>query len=61
MLFLSEYALATGDKSVLPGLNRLALEAAKGQSRVGSWGHGFAIPDGRLGGYGMMSQTSRKT
>jgi hypothetical protein len=55
MLFLSEYALATGDKSVLPGLNRLALEAAKGQSRVGSWGHGFAIPDGRLGGYGMMN------
>ena len=33
----------------------LALEAAKGQSAVGSWGHGFAIPDGRLGGYGMMN------
>ncbi len=55
MLFLSEYALATGDESVLPGLKRLALEAAKGQSAVGSWGHGFAIPDGRLGGYGMMN------
>lgn len=49
MLFLSEYAMATGDESVLPGLKRLALEAAKGQSAVGSWGHGFAIPDGRLG------------
>jgi hypothetical protein len=55
MLFLSEYALATGDESVLPGLTRLAVEAAKGQSAVGSWGHGFAIPDGRLGGYGMMN------
>jgi len=55
MLFLSEYALATGDESVQPGLKRLALEAAKGQSAVGSWGHGFAIPDGRLGGYGMMN------
>jgi hypothetical protein len=55
MLFLAEYALATGDESVLPGLKRLAVEAAKGQSAVGSWGHGFAIPDGRLGGYGMMN------
>ena len=55
MLFLSEYALATGDESVLPGLKRLALGSAKGQSAVGSWGHGFAIPDGRLGGYGMMN------
>lgn len=55
MLFLSEYAMATGDQSVLPGLKRLAIEAAMGQSAVGSWGHGFAIPDGRLGGYGMMN------
>jgi len=55
MLFLAEYAIATGDESVLPGLTRLAMEASKGQSAVGSWGHGFAIPDGRLGGYGMMN------
>lgn len=55
MVFLSEYILSTGDDSVLPGLRRLALETAKGQSAVGSWGHGFAIPDGRLGGYGMMN------
>jgi hypothetical protein len=47
--------LATGDQSVMPGLRRLALEAANGQSAVGSWGHGFARPDGRLGGYGMMN------
>ena len=55
LLFLSEYALATGDESIMLGLKRLALGVAKGQSAVGSWGHGFAIPDGRLGGYGMMN------
>lgn len=55
MLLLSEYVGATGDRSVMPGLSRLALEAARGQSAVGSWGHGFAVPDGRLGGYGMMN------
>ncbi len=54
-MLLSEYVLATGDESVMPGLRRLALEAANGQSIVGSWGHGFARPDGRLGGYGMMN------
>ena len=55
MMFLSEYKMATGDDSVMPGLKRLALEAAHGQSAVGSWGHKFAQPDGRLFGYGMMN------
>lgn len=55
LMFLSEYKIATGDDSVLPGLSRLALEAAHGQSAVGSWGHRFARPDGRLYGYGMMN------
>jgi hypothetical protein len=55
MMLLSEYAMATGDESVLPGLRRLAWEAAGGQSVVGSWGHTFAGPDGRLQGYGMMN------
>jgi hypothetical protein len=55
MIFLAEYVIATDDISVLPGLRRLALEAAKGQSAVGSWGHTFALPDGRLQGYGMMN------
>lgn len=55
MMLLAEYITATGDESVLPGLRRLALEASNGQSAVGSWGHGFAKPDGRLGGYGMMN------
>jgi len=55
MLLLSEYQMATGDESFMPGLKRLALEAARGQSAVGSWGHKFARPDGRLHGYGMMN------
>jgi len=54
-VFLGEYILATGDTSVLPGLRRIAMEAAAGQSIVGSWGHKFAMPDGRLPGYGMMN------
>jgi hypothetical protein len=55
IMLLSEYKMATGDDSVLPGLRRLALEAANGQSIVGSWGHQFAGDDGRLVGYGMMN------
>ncbi|MFZ9937912.1 MAG: DUF6288 domain-containing protein, partial [Luteolibacter sp.] len=55
MMLAAEYRLATGDDSVMPGLRRLALETAKGQSAVGSWGHDFARPDGRLKGYGMMN------
>ena len=55
MMLLSEYVMATNDQSVMPGLKRLALEAANGQSAVGSWGHKFALPSGRLGGYGMMN------
>jgi hypothetical protein len=55
MIFLAEYSMATGDASVLPGLRRLGMEAARGQSAVGSWGHTFALPDGRLRGYGMMN------
>lgn len=55
IMLLSEYTMTTGDPSAMPGLKRLALEAAHGQSAVGSWGHGFARPDGRLNGYGMMN------
>ncbi|MFK7851865.1 MAG: DUF6288 domain-containing protein, partial [Akkermansiaceae bacterium] len=54
-VFLSEYVMATGDESVLPGLRRIVMEAAKGQSAVGSWGHKFANAEGRLPGYGMMT------
>lgn len=54
--FLGEYVMATGDQSVVPGLRRLALETARGQSRVGTWGHRFAERSGNLGGYGCMNQ-----
>jgi len=55
IMLLAEYKIATGDDSFISGMNRLALEAAKGQSMVGSWGHGYALPGGNLGGYGMMN------
>ncbi len=55
MMLMAEYTMATGDREHLPDLQRLALEAAGGQSAVGSWGHDFALPSGRLGGYGMMN------
>ena len=56
-LFLAEYALATKDEAVMPGLRRLAVDIARGQSGVGTWGHSFARPsDGILDGYGNMNQ-----
>lgn len=55
IIFLSEYVIETGDTSVMPGLERMAIEAAAGQSIIGSWGHKFAKPDGILAGYGMMN------
>jgi hypothetical protein len=56
MTFLGEYVIATGDTSVMPGLKRLALETARGQSGVGTWGHRFAEPGGNIGGYGCINQ-----
>ena len=55
MMFLAEYITATGDKSVLPGLERLALETARGQSAVGNWGHRFSPNGVNLEGYGAMN------
>lgn len=55
MMLVSEYVIATGDQSVMPGLKRLALESARGQSGVGTWGHKFAMPSGNLNGYGSMN------
>jgi hypothetical protein len=55
-LFLAEYALATRDAAVMPGLKRLATDIAEGQSVVGNWGHAFRRPEGDLKGYGAMNQ-----
>ena len=54
-LLLAEYALATKDTSVMPGLTRLSTDIARGASRLGTWGHFFARPDGILPGYGCMN------
>ena len=55
-LFLAEYVLATGDKSILPELTRTAKESIRGQSAVGTWGHEFyTTPSGNLNGYGCMN------
>ncbi len=56
MALVAEYTMATGDQALLPGLRRLALETARGQSPVGTWGHRFVpVPGGNLGGYGAMN------
>ena len=56
-LFLTEYYLVTGDASVLPAIRELSTTIAKGQSAVGTWGHGMSLPGdfGRLGGYGAIN------
>ena len=55
-LFLAEYVLATGDKSIIPELKRTAMEAAKAQTMNGMWGHRPALPNGHSEGYGGMNQ-----
>jgi hypothetical protein len=58
-LFLTEYYLATGDTYVLPAIREYSKTIATGQSAVGTWGHGMALPPdgGRLGGYGAINQS----
>lgn len=62
-LFLTEYYLATGDKDVLPAIRAYSGAIARGQSAVGTWGHGMSWPEnnngqyhGPLGGYGAVNQ-----
>ena len=62
-LFLTEYYLATGDKAVVRAIREYSVKIARGQSGVGSWGHGMAWPQlnegrihGSLGGYGALNQ-----
>ena len=55
-LLLADYVLATGDRSVELGLERITLMLARGQSAVGTWGHYFAYPSGSLEGYGAINQ-----
>jgi len=62
-LFLTEYQLATGDPDVLPAIRAFSNAIARGQSAVGTWGHGMSWPEdnngqyhGPLGGYGALNQ-----
>jgi len=50
-VLLAEYYLATGDDSVLPGLETLVGYVSEGQMRCGSWGHSSPF-----GAYGAMNQ-----
>lgn len=63
LLFLTEYYLSTKDRKVMPAIVEYATTIARGQSGVGTWGHGMAWPDlnegrlhGKLGGYGALNQ-----
>ena len=55
-LFLAEYVLATGDRSIMPELGRTTMEAVNAQCMNGMWGHCAALPDGHSEGYGGMNQ-----
>ena len=54
-IMLAEYIMATGDKSVLPVLEKVTMKIINGQSQVGSWGHKFVGESKRISGYGMMN------
>jgi len=62
-LFLCEYYLATGDKSVLPAIRSYTTTIARGQGVFGTWGHGYVPPgpNGQLHGpvppYGPVNAT----
>ena len=55
-LFLSEYFLSTGDRTVLPEIRRLTGHLVRGQGPLGTWGHSFVDPKtARLRGYGAVN------
>jgi HEAT repeat protein len=49
------YYEATGDDYVLPALRKAAIDAAMGQSALGSWGHTFAYPSFNGGEFHKMN------
>lgn len=62
-LFLCEYYLTTGDKTVLPAIRSYTTTIARGQGLFGTWGHGYVPPgpNGELHGpvppYGPVNAT----
>jgi len=61
LILLAEYYLQTRDKAVLPAIEAYAVCYAKGQSWIGTTGHGYALknPDGGfngpMAGYGAVN------
>jgi len=53
-MLVAEYIMTTGDKTLMPQLERITGEIIDGQSPVGTWGHRFA-QNNELMGYGMMN------
>ena len=53
-LLLAEYYLATKDRKVLPGLQKLVDHLEAGQAASGSWGHSPAVK-GQTKGYGEVN------
>lgn len=54
-LFLSEFALATGNKSAFPELTQVSARGVRNQCMNGMWGHAPPLPDGHSEGYGGMN------
>ena len=63
-ILLNEYYGVTGDRQVLPAIERYALATALGQSSGGTWSHGMRTPDPEtgeplpIGPYGTVNQVS---
>ncbi|MBL8895997.1 MAG: DUF2341 domain-containing protein [Planctomycetes bacterium] len=57
-LLLCELYLLGGDPELLPAIRKYSSLLARGQSAVGTWGHGLSLPEyrGGLGGYGAVNQ-----
>jgi len=54
-LYCALYYEATGDDYVLPALRKYAVDAALGQSALGTWGHTFAYPSFNGGEFNRMN------
>ena len=54
-LFLSEFALATGNKSAFPELTQVSARGVRNQCMNGMWGHAPPQADGHSEGYGGMN------
>ena len=54
-LFLSEFTLATGEKTAFSELEQTTLRGVKNQCMNGMWGHAPSLADGYSEGYGGMN------